>query len=373
MKFKLAKFHEKNGDLNTRWCVEYYFEHPETYEMTRFIIWISSRLKTRAERRRKGDMLVAEINKKLKQGWNPFENNLLLVKSLREAFDHVLLIKKSICRKRTYRDYKSVLNFFADYTESIGRIITPSDVSFTIALNYLEWIRKQNKLTNRSINNHLIYLKSAFNILVEREYTTFNPFLKIKKFEIEQPGILAFNENETKLISETLPGYNRRLYIISLMIYYCFLRPQEICRLRLYNIDLKHKEIMVFAHMSKNKKQESVGIPEILYEELMACELHKYPSDNYFCSKEFYPGEIEIAPTRIAEAWRVYANSVGLPVSKKIYHLKHTGVGRAVDKGINLRDIQLQIRHSSLDITEKYLRQFRTKVSSDFMNKMPGL
>jgi integrase/recombinase XerD len=374
MKFKPAKFHEKNGDLNQRWCVDYYFEHPETNKLERQIIWISSKIKTRGERRRKGDELKAEINRKLQAGWNPYENNLQIIKTLRLAFDHLLELKKFNARKRTRTDYKCVFKYFIIYLENIGKSnITAGDVNYIIALNYFEWIQKERNLSNYTLNNHLIYLKAAFNILIKREYCAFNPFLNIKKFEIEDSGILAFSEAETKLISETLPMYNRQLYIISLLIYYCYIRPQEICRLRIYNIDLKHKEIIIFANQSKNKKQESVGIPEVLFEELLNSNLDKYPSDYLFCSKGFLPGEIEIAPTRIAEAWRIYADSVGLPKTKHMYHLKHTSNGRAVDMGLSLRDLQLQNRHSTLAMTDKYVRRFRTSVSKEFLNKMPGL
>ena len=82
------------------------------------------------------------------------------------------------------------------------------------------------------------------------------------------------------------------------------------------------------------------------------------------------PGMKEIAPTRIAEAWRAYANRHG--ITKNIYDFKHTGNGFAFDQGMNARDIQLQNRHSSLNETQKYLNKFRRIASDKFKEDFKG-
>jgi len=55
----------------------------------------------------------------------------------------------------------------------------------------------------------------------------------------------------------------------------------------------------------------------------------------------------------------------------KLYDLKHTGGGMAVEAGINVRDIQLQMRHSSLSITEQYLKKFANTASDKLIENFP--
>jgi integrase len=78
-----------------------------------------------------------------------------------------------------------------------------------------------------------------------------------------------------------------------------------------------------------------------------------------------------VAPTRIAECWRKFAKEFG--IKKNIYALKHTGNGMALENGANIRDLQLQNRHSSLDQTQRYLDRFSRNVSEKFINSFPKL
>ena len=122
--------------------------------------------------------------------------------------------------------------------------------------------------------------------------------------------------------------------------------------------------------MTKNKKSQVITIPEIMKKNLKHWK-RNYPDDYYLFSTNLIPGEKEIAPNRIAGAWRKFTETFEL-TKKNIYDLKHTGNGFAFDQGLNTRDIQLQNRHSSLDQTQQYLNKFRRKPSDKFMNEFSG-
>jgi integrase len=55
------------------------------------------------------------------------------------------------------------------------------------------------------------------------------------------------------------------------------------------------------------------------------------------------------------------------------YSWKHTGAVQCVQAGLNVRDIQNQMRHSSLDMTQRYLEGLRVMQSEDLKNKYPKL
>jgi site-specific recombinase XerD len=60
-------------------------------------------------------------------------------------------------------------------------------------------------------------------------------------------------------------------------------------------------------------------------------------------------------------------------LKRKLYELKHTGAGRAIEAGANIRDVQLHLRHSNINTTEIYLKAFRSSTSEEFIKNFPKL
>lgn len=91
---------------------------------------------------------------------------------------------------------------------------------------------------------------------------------------------------------------------------------------------------------------------------------------NYFAfTRNLRPGIKEAAPTRISEYWRAWANKHN--ITKCIYQLKHTGAGMALQSGIDVRDLQLQLRHHSLEMTQVYLEKFNKRPSENLRKNFP--
>jgi integrase len=226
------------------------------------------------------------------------------------------------------------------------------------------------KISNRTYNNILQSLRCCFNFLVEKEFLIINPFFKIHQRQTEQTEIIAFNQEELTLISSTLPSYNFDLYVVALLVFNCFLRPQEIVRLQVRHLKGVHEYLPIPGNVSKNKKNESIAMTPAVRSALEKLDFN-FPGDYYVFSKHLKRGDCQIAPTRIAEEWKKYCLKYG--IEKNIYALKHTGNGMALENGANVRDLQLQNRHSSLDQTQKYLDRFRRVPTEKFLENFPKL
>lgn len=55
------------------------------------------------------------------------------------------------------------------------------------------------------------------------------------------------------------------------------------------------------------------------------------------------------------------------------YSWKHTGAVMAVKGGINIKDLQLQLRHHSLDMVNEYLKNLGVTDSERLLNHFPGI
>jgi len=371
-KFKLARLVDCNLDISKTWYVEFYFEHPESGKLFQFKKYISKRLRTKAARIERGQLMKKEINERLMMGWNPFSDELPGKKSISS------IIKEAVKRKKAHYTSVRSLNTVNDtYRKFMAFLRSNGLESITVdqfgkqqALRFLDWIMDHYEIGNYTRNNHLQNIKALFNYMVSRDWILVNPFSKIEKLPVRETPIRLFSRNDLKIIADKLPGYDYNLYVIAMLIYYCALRPQEIVRLRRSNFLIEHGLILASGDITKNTKSQTIAIPKAFLNELRAKDWD-FADSMYVFSKYLRPGKIPIASTRIAEAWRLFCRKHGISDERKIYDLKHTGGGMAVDAGISMRDIQMQMRHSSLEITEGYLRKFTNTTSEKLIQCFP--
>lgn len=368
-KYRLAKLNDQGGDLSRQWYIYYSFQHPETRQMQRFKKAVSMRLLTKVARYSESQRIIKGINKWLREGNNPFSDSNGN-KNLCDALDEYVVSISHKHRKRSLHTYRCFSMKLKTYLKKIDKEnMKVSEFTVEVAKKYLDCMINDHHLANRTYNNIKEASSTIFRYLVDKKYTDINPFRGIPKLQEEEAEITCLTPTELQLMKNKLPGENFPLYAISMMVFYCFLRPQEIVRLKAENIDLVHQRIRMGGQITKNKKTQVIVIPDPLLEVLVKLKNLNTQSDNYIFSTNLKPGTTEIAPTRIAEAWRKWADVHD--VHKTIYHLKHTGVGMAIEAGINARDLQLQLRHGSLDETQKYLEKFNNVASDRLKSSFP--
>ena len=369
--FKPAKLFDACGDITKRWFVYYSFRSPDTGKYRRFQHWVPQKILTCSGRRDKAHEMIRTINQKLRMGFNPFAHLEKKYTSLSIAIKYVLSIKENSCRKRTHHTYASMVKKFNEWLniKNLGKLPV-DDFNYYHAQDFMDYTKSKLHNGNRTYNNRVTAMRTMFKMLVKREWIMVNPFEKIEMLPEEDPPIIAFTTDELIKMQDKLPAWNYDLYVCACLIFYCFIRPQELVRLQVSNFHLVNHAIMIPGKVSKNKKQEVVQIPDALMPILMKLDL-QYPGHFYVFAKNQKRGRNEYAPTRIAEAWREFAEHYG--IEKNIYSLKHTGVGMAIESGINVRDLQLHLRHSSLEMTQIYLDKFNNSPSAKLSKNFPDL
>jgi integrase/recombinase XerD len=371
-KYVLPKIVDAGGDLSARWYVEYKFKHPETNKFVKFREWISSKLSTRTARYSKASELKNTINVKLKSGYNPFENTQRNY-TLNEAFEEVLKIKNATTESRTRSTYKSISKIFLVWLHLLKyKNLRPSEFNKYHAQQFLDYALVTKKVSNRTHNNYLVAMRTLFECFFTRDYIDVNVWKKIPKLKTKETNLSFFNPDERLKIKEFLEKEHYELYCVMLLIYYCFLRPAEITRLRICDIDFRKNQIIVKGNQSKNGKTQIVIMHQNLVDSLMKLNLQNHDQNLFVfgTTKSLLPSSKKIAPTRIADVWRWYVKEKH-GIKKNIYDMKPTGAGEAFDNGIDARQIQLQIRHASLEHTQIYLDKISNKPGQIFRDKMP--
>ena len=206
----------------------------------------------------------------------------------------------------------------------------------------------------KTVNGHIAYLKSLFQILVEREIIGQNPFRNIAKHkESSSRKNLAFSPGQIEKIKKIVEEKNPELWIFIQFIYYCYLRPNEIRQLEHRYFNLDELKIFIPASISKNGKDGYVSIPESFYKILKNSEVFNSGKKWVFEARE---GGKPYSKNVMTDRFRKLIKDLNLGKDYTLYSWKHSGVVAAYNAGVDIKSIQNQCRHHSLEQTDIYLK-----------------
>lgn len=336
----------------------YFLLNPATQKFERQRIYISVHLAPKERARYISDM-IQKINEKLREGWNPLieDRNARIFTRFVDVLDEVYEYKKAYVRKRSIHQYTNRVVAMKEWLKKQGKEkMWIYEFDERIARDFMNYLMKEKDVKGRNYNNYMMDYRAFFNTMVQKGYVNDNPFKKIEKMpetsKIKQP----FDKEQSEIYVSYLKESDYDFFIISGYTYYCALRPNEIVQLKVKNINIDKQYIDVPAEVSKNRKQRRVVIADEFLQELEPY-LKKFPSEYYLCSNDMQPGKNKIYPTRIAGHFREVADRIGLPKDIYFYSLKDTCAERLMEAGYSPQDIRDLFGHSSIAITDNYLKR----------------
>lgn len=360
--------------------VEYYAYNPLTDKLHRKRI----KLNTIAQKQRKqyANELIRRLSDKLASGWNPFveqlsSSDMMLVSDAFAEFKsyNERMFAEGTFRKQTYAAYKSYLVKLEDYTTNKNKItyLYQFDTRYCNAI--LDYVFLDLKFCARTRNNYLTFLNIFFAYFVEHGILKENPARSIRKIASrmikKQRELIPLDV--VRDIAEYLEENDRMFLLACYLLYYCFIRPQELCRLQVRNLQLSNHTIFIRGDQAKNRKDEYITLNEKVETFIRSLGLASYPSDFYIFSRRLKPGEYEISPSRFGERWDKLRATLGFSAKYQFYSLKDTGITELADKNVTNISIRDQARHSSLAITDVYTRHSSAKANEELRDYVGSL
>ncbi len=110
-------------------------------------------------------------------------------------------------------------------------------------------------------------------------------------------------ENIRVKISDYLQNNNKQMYLASCIMYYCFIRPGEMSRLKIEHINLANSTILIPSEVSKERRTAVVTIPQPLQQLFIEMQIDKYPKDYYLFSDGCKPGKIFRGEKQFRDYW----------------------------------------------------------------------
>lgn len=344
---------------NDQWRIVFFAKIPAQNEFKRFRKRVPPMSPTR-EREKYAKKMIAAINQKLDNGWSPFyEDTNVKYKSVEYCAELFLKmqqreVEEGVKRTDTLRSYKSFLDLFVKYLKDKKLMLKfVIEIDTYIIQNYLDFLFFEKRNSARTYNNHLKFLNTFFLWCKAKSFINANPTESIKpKAKLQKKREVLADEVKAKV--RTLHDTNFHYYVLCMLTYYCFIRRTELTKLKVGDVYLHGGYIVIDGENSKNRKTESVTIPDVFLPDL-ALHLSKAKNSDYlFSANKFKAGPTPITPKKISDEWAKFRKKEKFDSKFQFYSLKDTGITDLLNSGIPAIKVRDQARHYDLKITESY-------------------
>lgn len=383
-KYKRARLVHHGYDITKRWYVIFWAMDVSKDEYVRKRIYVNKK-KTIQGRIRDADMLIKTVNAQLTAGKvlgkdnMPKNNNTNILKlSLLQAIDFVHDQKNLNKNRNTYtRRFKTLRWHLVNWLEFSKRSDFPlKQFDIEDALDFFNYVR-DNVGSNKTFNNYRMDFAGCINFLMKRNPNLFdtNPIANIDTLPVTTKRHAAYSDKQIVAISAECKKL-RFEYLLTFIqfIYFTLARPRELQALRVGDIQLDEKRILFRAEISKNKRDEFVGINDALMKVINAEKIMSYPKD-YFVFGHDKPGSKAASKLYYYRRMVKVLKSLGydsLLADHDLYSFKHSGAVSLYRATKDIKLVQSQCRHASVAQSDAYLRDLGLMDNFDSLEKWQG-
>lgn len=356
------------AQLKDRWYFVYYQTDPVTKKRRRHRESFDIGRIPIDQRVARGQEVISYINSRLPYGY-PYDKDFYAIKvsmSASAALAFVLEQSQDL-RHATIKSYESSSRKFEKFLTTIGLAHQPVDaITRQVAQSYSDHLTRSG-LSARSHNNDINEMKRVFNILKDREIIPGNPFQNIARRKVTKKIRQPISHTDALIILDYLKKNDVSVYLSCLLLYYCFIRPNEQRQLKRSNILLDQSMIFIPGHVSKNRKDGYVTIPDQFKKILLEIGIDNLLSHHHLLgSKHKIGNDHPVGKITMGTRYRVILrllkkkNLLADITGNSIYSWKDTGADALSRSGINGVSLKDQLRHHSLEETQAYLSDRHT-------------
>ena len=351
-----------------RWYVWFLWRNSETGKLDKKIKIHRglNRYKTVKERKAVGNALATATSTALQRGWNPVtketpgekkkEKNILI---LGDALDYALNLRSVNRKESTVADYTVRLEFFKTWAKKKGYIGLPVDqFDLNRFYEYYDFLILEHKkdngqpLSNASIENHKRLLSSLFSQLKNKRIIDQNFIKDIPKLDVKPKQNTPFTPEEIKKVREYLEKNDPYLLNFIRFMTLCFLRPREILRLQIKDLNTVDFFLKV---ETKTEALATVKIVDKIKPIIAGMELKNCPSEYFVFTPEGKPGKwnskLNSKVGYIGKRFAKAKTALGFPEEYGLYSFRHSAIGNLQENLEKLGFSEIEIVHKIMPIT----------------------
>jgi len=400
-KFSEPKIYDANGDLSQRWYLYFSFRNPQTglLEKQNPIYGNANTFKTKQERYQILNTYRKSLRKLLLDGFSPYEDNNDKLEAeikpteeikteiakddmlITTAFAKAVKIKESVLSKTSFPSFNSNVKRFEKWllasrfaSHLASALVT--DITKKDVIEYLNEVLENT--SPRTRNNTRIDLGSLFQTLEDNEIIPENFIKKINVLKSTPERNKTYSTTLQNDIYKYMEENDKILLLFVKFISYNYLRPIEVCRLQVGDLDLVDRKLYIKA---KNSPVKTKIIPEILINDLP--DLSKMNKNHslftpFAIGHEWLTSETD-KRDYFSKRFKKVKDHFGLGKEYGLYSFRHTFITKLYNefaKSMTPNEAKSKLMlitgHNTMDALEKYLRDIDAVLPEDyssFLNK----
>lgn len=336
-----------------------------------------NRIKDLGERETAFNIVREQISQELKSRKNQsteapkptyaLDNSLGDDWTLSYALDFALEKKREKLARKTYHDYKGTIKYVQTAIVALKYQKLPVKETTRKHIKFImEQVKKDRQWSDYAYNKNLGYLQGVMSALVKWFIIESNPAHDQETYKIEKKITVTATPEQHRQIAIYLKEIDFKFYRYVLTLFHTGIRPEELCDLKLGDINMRKREITLKAQYTKTDADRVVAISPELYEHLYDMDFNDFPSTFYlfgsFCSgKRAYSNVFTPAPYRMARSsatrkWHKYVKT-DLGIQVDLYSNKHSGANKLRKLGVSRDAIKRNFGHGSMDMTDIYITE----------------
>lgn len=341
--------------------IEYQVLNPATMKMERQRIRLtklSTQFKSRSEFKGHVMKIISDLTGKLAGGWTPYGET----QDVREftpicvAIDAYIEDKARDLRKASMVSYKSVADILTDWLKANGMGEMASHLlNQRVAMRFMDDLLKRPKFNNNTYNTYLKKYRACFNWLVEHGYSKENPFDKIKTRmkQEKQRGLIPQDARE-KVLKYVRTSEHPNYEIVMHLVFTSLIRPSEIERLQVRDVDLKNKCIHVPPEKAKTHKERFAPLSDDCIDLLILLLAKGTKPEWYLINSQYECGPKPCYHAMFKKHRMKIRKACKLPDDMQLYSLKDSGITELLESGLDALTVMKAADHHDLATTTKY-------------------
>ncbi|MBU2973262.1 site-specific integrase [Zobellia sp. B3R18] len=293
--------------------------------------------------------------------------------SVAEALELGLNIKKSTLNDNSFKKQKSRITKYQRWlTENDVDVSDIRNIDKKIVVRHLNDVLRTSSPRNR--NNTRTALSALFGTLENNELIDDNFIRKINILKSVPKRNKTYTPKQLAEIDAHLKKNDLLMRMFVQMVSYNMLRPIEICRLKVGDIDINDKKIYVKA---KNKPVKIKIIPDIMLGQLP--DLSQMDTEHALFTPQGFGGEWNLADNDkrnyFSKRFKKVKDHFKLGNEYGLYSFRHTYITMLYREMIKTgtpeevkSKLMLITGHATLDALEKYLRDIDAELPQDYSN-----
>ncbi|MFP4846096.1 tyrosine-type recombinase/integrase [Winogradskyella sp. PE311] len=289
------------------------------------------------------------------------------------AFKRAIELKANIIAEKSLEDYKNRLNGLQKWLKKNHKDVKLiNQVTKKLVVDYLNVVQLRSSARNR--NNHKTVYSSIFQVLEDNDIIEKNFIKQISTLKSKPTRHKTYTHKEQIEIFKYLESEDPHLLLFIKFMAYSFIRPIEVCRLKVKDVNIEEKTIQFKA---KNKALKTKIIPQILLKELP--DLSHLNKEHYLFGAnaigEKWNTNLINRRDYFSKRYKTVKDALNFSDNYGLYSFRHTfitKVYRALVKESSPYEAKSKLMqitgHSSMTALEKYLRDIDAELPEDYSN-----